>query len=607
MTQPINVKVYDQSKLVYEAQVDGPAEFGRQNPGEAAPYSHRQADGVDRFIIARLDEAMISRKHLLLKPGANGRVTLTNQGKIPIRVHPDGSLGTGATSEVELPVTLTIGTRSLRFQAPVEEPSFLNSLADAALAPGRPLDVSRAYASRALSKVASGTVDPEALAQWMQATMGVLQSATGTLDFFAKAARAVVDLVGLDSGRVLLREDGRWVVRVVETSRPGPADREWVPSRQVLGKVQADKKTYWQVPDLANANASLMDVRAVVAAPILDRAGEVIGVLYGERRTGPAARTIDRLEGLLVEMLACGVAAGLARVEQEEVAVRAQYQMEQFFTPELSRYLFEHPEALQARDCEVTMMSCDIRGFSRICESLGPTRTLEWLNDVLGVLSDCILAEQGVLVDYVGDELMAMWGAPIAQPDHAARAGRAALNMLDKVSTLNDRWSSTISGAMGLGIGISSGQARVGNVGSRVKFKYGALGNTVNLASRVQGATKYLKVPLLVTGATQQQLDTASFAARRLCQVKVVNIVEPVTLYEVVRPGREHWAELRQGYEEALALVERQEFRAAARITGGLIAQPAYREDGPALILLQRAVNGLVGGAVSAVWELPGK
>src|SRR5262249_6100728 len=154
---------------------------------------------------------------------------------------------------------------------------------------------------------------------------------------------------------------------------------------------------------------SLRDVKEVVASPILNSRGEVIGALYGDRlRQGPA-RPITPLEALLVELLAGGVAAGLARLEQEQAALRAPVPFEQFFTRELSEQLALHPDPLRGRDEEVTVLVCDIRGFSRISERHGPTVTVEWLRDVMGTLSECVLAGRGVLIDYTGDELMAMW------------------------------------------------------------------------------------------------------------------------------------------------------------------------------------------------------
>jgi adenylate cyclase len=217
-----------------------------------------------------------------------------------------------------------------------------------------------------------------------------------------------------------------------------------------------------------------------------------------------------------------------------------------------------------------------------------------------------VLAHSGVLVDYIGDEVIAMWGAPKEEPAHARLACRAALDMLAKVPEINARWQGLFGEPMGLGIGINTGVAQVGNTGSAYKFKYGALGNTVNLASRVQGATKYLKTGLLVTGSTRARLDS-NFATRLLCRVAVVNIAEPVDLYELTQADRPGWDKLRHGYEEALALFDRRDFRATAQRLGNLLAE--FPDDGPSLLLLSRAVECLVHDAAEfePVWRLPGK
>jgi adenylate cyclase len=159
---------------------------------------------------------------------------------------------------------------------------------------------------------------------------------------------------------------------------------------------------------------------------------------------------------------------------------------------------------------------------------------------------------------------------------------------------------------LGLGIGINTGMAQVGNTGSHHKFKYGPLGNTVNLASRVQGATKYLKCRLLITGSTQAQLDD-TFATRRLCRVRVVNIAEPVALYELVPQGQAGWPGARVEYEKALEDFEAGNFSRAARALGNWRAQQPG--DAPALLLLYRAVQCMVEepAPFDPVWVLPGK
>lgn len=448
----------------------------------------------------------------------------------------------------------------------------------------------------------------------------MLQSAATSSDFFQRAAQAVVDIVGCDSGRVLLLEGGRWRVAVARAAGGlVAAEPNWQPSHGVLERVREDKRTFWEWPEQEPTPESLAGLSMVVAAPIVDRDREVIGAVYGDCREVPGMQSrprITEVEAMLVELLAGGVSTGLARLEQEKAAVESDIRFSQFFTKELSRQLALYPDLLKGRDCEVSVLFCDIRAFSRISERLGPARTVEWVGDVMGVLSDCVLERRGVLVDYVGDEVMAMWGAPEQQPDHARLAVRAALEMLNQLPKLNERWGPVLGETMAIGVGVNTGVARVGNVGSRHKFKYGPLGHTVNLASRVQGATKYLRSRLLVTDSTQERLGDG-FATRRLGKVRAVNMDRPVNLYEVVAQGSPGWLEVKARYEEALAEFEQGRFRAASKLLGTLMAQ--HSDDGPTLVLLARALTAgssepatsdSVWGAphrFDPVWELPGK
>jgi adenylate cyclase len=157
-----------------------------------------------------------------------------------------------------------------------------------------------------------------------------------------------------------------------------------------------------------------------------------------------------------------------------------------------------------------------------------------------------------------------------------------------------------------LSIGVNSGIARVGNTGTHRKFKYGPLGSTVNLASRVQGATKYLKSGTIVTAATRQRLGD-SFATRRLCKVRVVNIPEPVELFELRSTADRRLAALDNKYETALSQFERQDIRAAATTLTKLLAE--HPGDGPSQVLLSRTTAFLANSDVelTEAWELPGK
>jgi adenylate cyclase len=596
------LRVYDNER-VYVAELTGPAEIGRQQNKDEAQPSHKKVNNGWRVVIAPLDEVTISRRHLEVKPLPDGRFLLANKSANQVVGLPDSQeLQPGASCQMSAPVMIRLGSKTLRLQVPEEDPP-LESLPMATLAPGSNSLIS-GLMQATIGKSCGPAMDADQLTAWIQAFLGLLQSAAGTEDFYVQAARALVDLVKLDSGRVLFCVGQSWQEKTVQagarlgghSDHPSPEPeaqaRDWRPSSRVMTNVLREKKTFWQVPD-ARVGASTRGIDAVVAAPILDRKGEVIGALYGERRQSGAQgqRPISQLEAMLVEVLASGVAAGLARLEQEQAALRARLQLAQFFGKRLVAKLENHPELLEGRDTDISVLFCDIRAFSRLSERLGPARTVEWVGEVMGDLSQCVQDHEGVVIDYIGDELMAIWGAPEHQPDHAVRACRTALAMFASLPRLNERWQAILKEPLQLGIGINSGTAQVGNVGSKVRLKYGAMGNNVNLASRVQGATKHLKTSLLITDATRTGLDD-QFHTRRLCQVRVVNIAQPVTLFELVAPNNESWAGLRLGYEQALDEFTKGEFRQACRILGRLILDHPF--DGPALLLLSRAVACLV-------------
>jgi len=188
--------------------------------------------------------------------------------------------------------------------------------------------------------------------------------------------------------------------------------------------------------------------------------------------------------------------------------------------------------------------------------------------------------------------LMAMWNAPLDQPEHAVLACRAALAILAELPRMSEDWRAVVGGPLSIGLGLNTGLAMVGNTGSKHKFKYGPLGHAVNLASRVEGATKHLGTPALVTGSTRQLLGD-KFAVRRLCRLRVLGVQDAVDLYELHAESADpEWLELRNSYEKALALFETGQWTATCReIYPILAAGPEEKQDGPSLDLLARAIE----------------
>jgi adenylate cyclase len=502
------------------------------------------------------------------------------------------------------PFALIVGDRTFDVAAPSEDA--MVSLVNATMAPGRQKPPSTQI--RTISAMRDDVADGhgENLVEWLQEAMFVFQSAASSPDFLERAAQAVVNLVGLDTAAVLIWEQGQWKQETVCTRR-GTVSANWQPSMTILDASREQKHTFRRAPKQQNA-ASLMGVEALVAAPILNPQGEVIGAIYGDRRQPPPdgnSVDITQLEAMLVALLASGVSAGMARMDQERAALAERVRFEQFFMPELARQLELQPDLLEGKDASISALFCDVRGFSRLSEKLGPVRTFAWISDVMEELSECVQRFEGVLVDYIGDELIAMWGAPVERPDHAALACQAAVEMIAKLHSLSQRWIDELGEEISVGVGISSGIARVGNTGSKRKFKYGPLGNTVNLASRVQGATKHLKSSILITGDTVDQLGP-EIERRRLARVRVVNIEAPVDLYELAANAAADWCQLRDRYEEALGFLERSEFLMATKCLGNLVAE--YPSDGPTQLLLSRAVDALIApDEFDFVWELDSK
>jgi class 3 adenylate cyclase len=353
-----------------------------------------------------------------------------------------------------------------------------------------------------------------------------------------------------------------------------------------------------------SADSSMMVLDRAVAAPIFDQDRAVIGAIYGDRKFGSGGvdTPIGDLEAALLEVMAGAVSSGIARQRQE--AIRANFT--QFFSHEIAERLENDENLLVGRDAEVTVLFCDIRGFSTIAERVGAKRTIEWINDVLTELSQCVTQTDGVLVDYIGDELMAMWGAPAEQPDHARRACRSAVEMLKLIEPLRERWKEITPDKFGFGIGINTGMARVGNTGSKIKFKYGPLGNTVNLASRVQGITRKLGVACLITDSTAQALDRG-FDYRRLAVVKTLGILEPVGLQELKEGADEGWRQMAFRYTTALDSFDTGDLTGTARQLASLVHE--HPEDYPSVVLLGRVVDALTHREeiVDPVWVMDSK
>jgi adenylate cyclase len=182
----------------------------------------------------------------------------------------------------------------------------------------------------------------------------------------------------------------------------------------------------------------------------------------------------------------------------------------------------------------------------------------------MDALTAAVMDHDGLVLDYYGDGLAAMWNAPADQTDHAELACRAGLRMLETMPELSRDWSALIDGPLQLGVGVHTGAARVGNAGSRHRTKYGPRGANVNLTSRVEAATKEVGVPLLITSAVANQLSN-EVAAHRVCTARVPGVETPVELFSVQSAAADRGTGgIWQEYEQALHNFEAGNLLAAA-------------------------------------------
>ena len=231
------------------------------------------------------------------------------------------------------------------------------------------------------------------------------------------------------------------------------------------------------------------------------------------------------------------------------------------------------------------------------------------VQDLMERMSARVWEQGGVIVSYSGDGLLAMWNAPTQQDDHPARACKAALAMLEELPALNAKWSDRLGTSLEVGIGVNTGFAHVGNTGSSRRFMYGPLGHTVNLASRLQVATKRLRVPILVGEAVVASLAT-QFAFRRLGRFSLTGVREPVMLFELHGKSATHaWNARRDIYETALMLYESKQWSKACQTLVPLLdlGNESSHDDATVRTLLQMSLEGMGASerldGVLGTWE----
>lgn len=206
-----------------------------------------------------------------------------------------------------------------------------------------------------------------------------------------------------------------------------------------------------------------------------------------------------------------------------------------YVSPIVIDHLLENPDKIKlgGEKRNMTIFFSDIRGFTPISEQLKPEELVHLLNEYLTEMTSLIIKDQGLVDKYMGDAIMAFWGAPLDLPNHAEIACSTSLEMIDKLRELQKKWEQQGIPFFDIGIGINSGEAIVGNMGSSTRFDYTAIGDNVNLASRMEGLNKIYGTNIIITEKTYDIIKD-KFETRRLDKVKVKGKENSILIYELV-------------------------------------------------------------------------
>jgi len=350
-------------------------------------------------------------------------------------------------------------------------------------------------------KVLAGEVDPASLAGTI---LLVGTSAAGLLDLRATPLDAATP--GVEIHAELIEQ----IVLGASLSRP-----DWAPGAEIAGMVLIGIVLLWLLPRIGALACAAVGAGAAAAAfaaswATFAGANLLVDPAY------PAA--------VVILLYIAGSLSGYLRTEAERRRIRTAFG--QYLSPDLVEDLARHPEHLKlgGETREMTILFCDVRGFTTIAESFknDPQGLTTLINRLLTPLTAAVHAHAGTIDKYIGDCVMAFWNAPLDNPNHARDAAAAALDMLAAVERLNaERLRESADAApLGIGVGINSGDVVVGNIGSDQRFDYSVLGDAVNLAARLEGQSKTYGVPVVLGDDTARHID-AEFALLELDRLAV--------------------------------------------------------------------------------------
>lgn len=258
-----------------------------------------------------------------------------------------------------------------------------------------------------------------------------------------------------------------------------------------------------------------------------------------------------------------------------------------YVSPYLVSEIMKDPDKLSlgGEKRVISVLFSDIRGFTAISENMSPDDLVILLNEYFNPMTRIVLDEQGTLDKYIGDAVMALYNAPVEIDNHPKRACESALQMVAQLPDLNKIWTGRGWPCIDIGVGVHTGEAVVGNMGGELRFDYTAIGDTVNLASRLEGMTKIYGVKIIVSEITYQSIRS-DYALRELDKVRVKGKNEPVRIYELMGDHSNAHLTLMKGFAIALNAYRAGQFASAKIGFQKLVS--SYPDDIPTRLYIDR-------------------
>jgi adenylate cyclase len=289
--------------------------------------------------------------------------------------------------------------------------------------------------------------------------------------------------------------------------------------------------------------------RHLVVAALIVLGAALVALLIGWRiasrmatalaRVNAAMSRLEHQEYVKVEAVPTGdeledLANGFnAMVDGLRERDKLRVTMGKYMTEEVLEHVMAGEVELGGKTIELTILFCDLRDFTTLSEKRSAQQIVALLNEYFTHMVDCVMAEGGVVDKYIGDNIMAVFGAPVSRPDDAQRAVRAAVRMRAALATLNESFAARGLETLRFGIGLHSGEVVAGNIGSAKRMEYTVIGDAVNLASRLESKTKELGTDIIISEATRERLDGA-MRTELLGEVHVKGRAQPVQIYKVI-------------------------------------------------------------------------